>query len=65
MFLDLLDPYPLVRGLDTDPAPESLGKNIKKNLHFYCFVASIDVLSLKNDVKVPSKSRMQKNFFSN
>ncbi len=56
MFLGLLDPDPdsLVRGMDS-----------KKNLDFYCFVTFFDFLSLKNDVKVPSKSNMQKNFFLN
>ncbi len=41
----------------------SLSKNSKKNLNFYSFVTSFWLLSLKNDVKVPSKSTMQKNFF--
>jgi hypothetical protein len=53
MFLGLLDPFP------------SLSKNSKKNLDFYCFVTFFDFLSLKNNVKVHSKSNMQKNFFLN
>ncbi len=47
MFLGLLDPDQLVRGMDpdTDTAPDpepvlSLSKNSKKNLDFYCFVTS-------------------------
>jgi hypothetical protein len=46
MFLGLLDPDPLVIGMDRDPdtAPDpdllSLSKNSKKNLDFYCFVTS-------------------------
>ncbi len=43
----------------------SLSKYSKNNLDFYCFVTLwlFDFLSLKNDVKVPSKSKMQENFF--
>ncbi len=46
IFLGLLDPDPLVRGLDPTPTPGpvrillSLVKNSKKNLDFYCFVTS-------------------------
>jgi hypothetical protein len=46
MFLHLLDPDPLVRGLDLDPAsapdpdPFIIKQNSKKNLDFYCFVTS-------------------------
>ncbi len=64
--LDLMDPDPdpSVRGMDPDPDPLlSLSKNSKKNLAFYSFVTFFDFLSLKNDVKVPSKSTTQKNFF--
>jgi hypothetical protein len=43
----------------------SLSQNSKKNLDFYCFVTSFDFLPLNNDVKVPSKSNVQKNFFLN
>jgi hypothetical protein len=38
MFLDLLDPDPLVRGMDPDPS--IIMQNSKKNLDFYCFVTS-------------------------
>jgi hypothetical protein len=52
MFLGLLDPDPLVRGMDLDPAPNldpSITKQkSKKNLDSYhCFVTSFDFLSLK------------------
>jgi hypothetical protein len=60
IFLGLPDPDPLVRGMDPDlnqaPDPLSSSKNSKKNLDSYCFVTSLDFLSLKNDVNVPSKS---------
>jgi hypothetical protein len=52
MFLVLLDPDPLVRGIDPDLDQDPS-----------IIVTSFDFLSLKNDVKVPSKSNMQKNFF--
>jgi hypothetical protein len=46
MFLGLLDPDPLVEGMDPDPS------NIRqKNLDYYCFVTFLNFLSLKNDVK--------------
>jgi hypothetical protein len=35
-------------------------KNRKKNLDSYYFVTIFDILFLKNDVNVPSKSNMQK-----
>jgi hypothetical protein len=62
MFFDLPDPDPLVRGMDPERIRilPSLSKNSKKNLDFYSFVTSFDFLSLKNDVKVPSKSTMKK-----
>jgi hypothetical protein len=72
MFLALPypDPNPLVRGMDpdsaTDPDPSlmiSSCKNSKKNLDSYYYVTLFDVLSLKNDVNVPSKSKRQKFFF--
>jgi hypothetical protein len=67
MFLGLPDPYPLVRGVNPDLDPSiilpSSSKNSKKNLDSYCFVTSLDFLSLKNDVNVPSKSNKQKNYF--
>jgi hypothetical protein len=37
-------------------------KNSKKNLDSYYFVTLFDFLSLKNDIKVASKSNKQKNF---
>ncbi len=58
IFLDLLDPDPVVRGMDPDPNPSGLSsKNSEKNLDSFCFVT--DFLSLKNDVSVPSKSNKQ------
>jgi hypothetical protein len=64
MFLGLQDPDPPVRGMDPDPDPIrillSTCKNSKKNLDSYYFVTLFDFLSLKNDVKVPSKSNKQK-----
>jgi hypothetical protein len=57
MFLGLLDPDPLVRGMDLSSC-----KNSKTNLDSYCFVTLFDFLSLKNDVNVPTKSNKQKNF---
>ncbi len=72
MFLGLLDPDPLVRGMDPDPdldpEPSIIKQNSKKNPNFYWVVSTVlfllfDFLSLKIDVKVPSKSNMQKNFF--
>jgi hypothetical protein len=43
-FLGLLDPDPLVRGMDPDPAsdpdPSITKQNSKKNLDSYCFVTS-------------------------
>jgi hypothetical protein len=46
MFLGLLDPDPLVRGMDPDPAPDpnplSASKNSKENLDSYCFMTSFD-----------------------
>jgi hypothetical protein len=40
IFLSLLDPDPLVRGMDPDPDPSIIKQNSKKNLDFYCFVTS-------------------------
>jgi hypothetical protein len=52
------DPDPLFRGLDLNLSPS---KNSKKNLDSYCFVTSFfDLLSLKNNVNVPSKSNTVK-----
>jgi hypothetical protein len=64
MFLGLPDPDPLVRGMDPDPAPDPdpsiIMKSSKKNLDSYYFVTLFDLLSLKNDVNVPSESNKQK-----
>jgi hypothetical protein len=65
VFFGLLDPDPLVRGMDPDPALDpsillSSCKNNKKNLESYYLVTLFDFLSLKNNVNVPSKSNMQK-----
>ncbi len=51
MFFGLLDPDPLVRGMDPDPDPSIISKNSKKNVNSYCFVTFYD-LSLKNDVNI-------------
>ncbi len=63
MFLGLLDPDPdpdpLGKGIDLDPAPP-LSKNSKKTSIFTVLGLLFDFLSLKNYVKVPSKSNMQK-----
>ncbi len=65
VFWGLLDPDPLVRGMD--PAPDlfflSSSKKGKKNLDFYCFVTSFWLFTVEKWCKVPSKSIMQKNFF--
>jgi hypothetical protein len=55
MFLGLPDPDPLVKGIDSDPYHQA--KIVRKT----CFVTSLDFLSLKNDVNVPSKSDKPKN----
>jgi hypothetical protein len=60
MFSGLLDPDPLVRGMDPDA---SRSKNSKKNLDSFCCATSFGLLALKNDVNVPSKSNEQKNLF--
>jgi hypothetical protein len=49
--------------MDPDPVQlririlQSSCKNSKKNLDSYYFVTLFDVLALKNDVNVPSKSK--------
>ncbi len=70
IFLGLLNPDPLVGGMDQDPDPSNIllsyssSKNSKKNLDSYCFVISLGLfLSLNNDVNVQSKSNKQKNSF--
>ena len=40
MFLGLMDPDPLVRGMDPDLDPSIIKENSKKNLDFYSFVTS-------------------------
>ncbi len=62
MFLGLLDPDPLVRGMDPG---QSSSKNSKKNLILTVLWLLFDFLSLKNDipVNVHSKSNKQKTFF--
>jgi hypothetical protein len=40
--------------------PSTIMQNGKKDLDSYYFVTIFDILSLKNDVKVPSKSNKQK-----
>jgi hypothetical protein len=37
-------------------------KNSLKNLDSHCFLTSLLILSLKNDVNIPSKSNKQTNF---
>jgi hypothetical protein len=64
MFMDLLDPDPLIKVMDLDQDPSVIKQNIKKNLGSYCFVTFFDFLSLKIDVNVPSKSNRKTYFFS-
>ncbi len=45
---------------DPDLDPSIISKNSKKNLDSYCFVTSLWLLILKNDVNVVSKSHKQK-----
>jgi hypothetical protein len=40
----------------------SSNKKCKKNIDSYCFVTSLCLFSLKNDVNVPSKSNIQQKF---
>jgi hypothetical protein len=51
------NPDPFVGGMNPDPG--------KKNLDFYCFVTSFWLFIFENNVHVPSKNTMQKNFFLN
>ncbi len=63
MYMGLPDPDPLVRGMDSDPAPDRIllsCKHSKKNLDSFYFVTLFDFLYLKNDVYVPSTSNRQK-----
>jgi hypothetical protein len=57
-------PDPLVRGEDPDPSIPKQKKN-KKNLDSYCLWLLFYFLSLKNDVKGPSKRNKQKSFLKN
>ncbi len=43
----------LARG--TDPDPSIIKQKSKKNLYFYCFVASYDILSLPSKSSEPKK----------
>ncbi len=66
-----------LRNSVTDPDPDprinqsevwirillSPSKKSKKNLDSYCFVTSFWLFILENDVRVPSRSNKQKNFF--
>jgi hypothetical protein len=61
MFFGLPDPDSLLR--DPDPDPSIIKQNSKKTLDSYCFMTSLDFLSLKKDVNVPAKSNKQKNLF--
>ncbi len=63
MFLGLPDPDPLIRGMDPDPNHSIIKQKSKKNLDSYCLVTFFGLLSLKNNVNVPSKSKKQKNLF--
>jgi hypothetical protein len=52
------DPGPLVSGMDPDPAPDPDPSIFKIST---VLLLLFDFLPFKNDVKVPSKSNMQKN----
>jgi hypothetical protein len=58
----LLDPDPLVRGIDPDPSIYQ-AKKVFKTLIPTVLLLLFDFSSLKNDVNVPSKINKQKNFF--
>jgi hypothetical protein len=60
MFLGLLDPDPLVRGMDPAPDPSIISKSSKKNLYFYCFATSLTLSLKKYDVIFPSGSISQR-----
>ncbi len=65
MFLGLLGPDPLVRGIDPDPAPDPsiiYAKLVRKSLISTVLWLPINFLPLKNDVKVPSQI-ICRNFF--
>ncbi len=63
MFLGILDPDPLFRGMDPDPSIIKQ-KIVRKTLIPTSVLWLLfDYFSSKNDVNVPSKSNKQKNFF--
>ena len=71
MFSGLPDPYPLVRGMDPDPAMDpvpsiillSSRKNSKENLDSYCLVTSFKLFAFKNSWKCTFKKCEQDNVF--
>jgi hypothetical protein len=65
MFLGLQDPDPDPLGRGVDPDPSIIKQNSRKTLILNVFLLLLDFLSLKNHVKVHSKSNKQKNFFKN
>jgi hypothetical protein len=65
MFLDFPDPDPSLFVLIQIRILLSSSRNSRENLDFYCFVTSLRILSLKDDVNVPvpSNSDEQKQQF--
>jgi hypothetical protein len=61
MFFGLLDPDPLVRCTDPDPAPSS--KNSKKKLYFYCFVTSFWLIIFEKLCKCTFKKLISRKTF--
>jgi hypothetical protein len=62
--LGVLDPDPLVRGMDPDPVSfYHQSKIVRKTLISTVLWHLYDFLFVKNDVNEPSKSNKQKNFF--
>ena len=59
-FLGLSDPDTDQSLYDRIRILPSSSKESKKDLDFYCFVTSFGLLSLKIDVKEPSRSNRQK-----
>jgi hypothetical protein len=63
IFLGLLDPDPLIRGMDLDSDPSIIKQKIvRKSLIPTVLLLLFNFLSLKNYVYVPSKSNKQENF---
>ena len=60
MFLGLLGPDPLVRGMYVSESFYHKGKIVRKTLILTVLLLLFYFLSLKNDVNVPSKSNKQK-----